>query len=590
MDRYTRDAKQRDSMEEVLFDRRPGGATETQVVGSSQLFEGGQMRCIPMPTPNPKDPLNLPEWRKWAAIITLSLFGALALSAEAIVGALVPIFVLEYAGIDPKILGEIDLSSLSFSSPGGKPADPLQLLSSLGGPPIAKVDLISTLPILVNGIASYILVPLSIAWGRRPIILLAGVMAWTGGLWAGFSTSLNSHIAARVFQGFGAGAVEALIPLILQDMLFIHQRNKAFSLVSAGQGLFIVSIGLTSPLIIVKLSWRWIYYITAGAGILVWIGMIFLVPETRWVRSQEELAGQEVHPVRPGEVRPRLDHARYGYRSNSDDFGVFAVKTEWRLCRKSVMQTIRATVFPNVLWVIALNSIFVGALSATQQNAAAIILSLKLSFNQLGFVVLPIVAATPLVWFFGGYLADKISNYQARRNGGQREPESHLISLAFPLLAGVVGPLLFGYAGEHTEDRPLAFLLVGFFLIGFGGLTMNTLVSVYLVESYPNYAGPVLVTMSSFRLIAGFLISFKSADWILDIGFLKTFAIYSGIMLLFSLMLPFVYRFGKRMRMWSAGQFESATKDANADDDVDSDARSISSIEMSKPWAQHTSA
>ncbi|KAF3762668.1 MFS general substrate transporter [Cryphonectria parasitica EP155] len=567
-------------MEEVLVDKRPyGESTVTQVVGTTQLFEGGQMRRVPMPTPDPKDPLNLPMWRKWAAIITLALFGALALSAEAIIGALVPIFVLEYAGIDPKILGSIDLSALNFSTPGGKPEDPIQLLSSLGGPPISKVDLLSTLPILVNGVASYILVPLSIAWGRRPILLLAGVLAWSGGLWAGFSQSLNSHIAARVFQGFGAGAVEALIPLILQDMLFINERNKAFSLISAGQGLFIVSIGLTSPLIIVKLSWRWIYYITAGTGILVWIGMIFLVPETRWIRSREELAGKEVYPIRPGENRPRLDYAKYGYRSNKDDFGVFVVKTEWKLCRKSVMETIKATFFPNVLWVIALNSIFVGSLSATTQNAAAIILGLKLSFNQLGFVVLPIVAATPFVWLFGGYLADKISNYRAKRNNGQREPESHLISLAFPLIAGIVGPLLFGYAGDHTEERPLVYLLVGFFLIGFGGLTMNTLVSVYLVESYPNYAGPVLVTMSSFRLIAGFLISFKSADWILSLGFLKTFGIYSGIMALFSLMLPVVYMYGKRMRLWSAGQLETSSEDSD-------DARSMKSLELdNKAWS-----
>lgn len=279
--------RMRDSMEEVLVDR--GNGAEAQVVGSTQLFKDGKLQCIPMPTPDPKDPLNLPEWRKWAAIITLSLFGALALSAETIVGALVPIFVLEYAGIDPKILGKIDLSTLNLSSVGGKPADPIQLLNSLGGPPISKVDLISTLPILVNGIASYILVPLSIGVGRRPVILFSGVMAWAGGLWAGFSTSLNSHIAARVFQGFGAGAVEALIPLILQDMLFINQRNKAFSLISAGQGLFVVSIGLTSPLIIINLSWRWLYYITAGAGIIVWIAMIFFVPETRWERSQDEL-------------------------------------------------------------------------------------------------------------------------------------------------------------------------------------------------------------------------------------------------------------------------------------------------------------
>lgn len=293
--RDMRDAKGlrlRDSMEEVLVDKDAMARVESgrgEVVGTTQLFVNGQMRCVPMPTADPKDPLNLPEWRKWACIITLSLFGALALSAEAIVGALVPIFVLEYAGIDPKILGSIDLSALSITSPSGKPADPLQLLSSLGGPPISKVNLISTLPILVNGVASYILVPLSMAVGRRPVILLAGVMAWAGGLWAGFSQSLDSHIAARVFQGFGAGAVEALIPLILQDMLFINQRNTAFSLVSAGQGIFIVAIGLTSPIIVVKLSWRYIYYITAITGIVVWIAMIFLVPETRWVRSREEL-------------------------------------------------------------------------------------------------------------------------------------------------------------------------------------------------------------------------------------------------------------------------------------------------------------
>ncbi|CAN8099288.1 unnamed protein product [Discula destructiva] len=572
----------RDSMSEMLVDKAPVAVSSSEVVGTTQLFEGGQMRCVPMPSPDPKDPLNLPEWRKWASIITLTMFGALALSAEAIVGALVPIFVLEYAGIDPKILGSIDLGALSFNTPEGKPADPLQLLNSLGGPPISKVDLISTLPILVNGLASYILVPLSIAYGRRPVILFAGVMAWAGGLWAGFSTSLNSHIAARVFQGFGAGAVEALIPLILQDMLFINQRNKAFSLVGAGQGLFIVAIGVTSPIIVVQLSWRWIYYITSALGVVAWIAMIFLVPETRWERSREELAGIEVHPLRPGETRPRLEYSKYGYRSNKDDFGLFAVKTEWGLARKSVIETIRATFFPNVMWVIALNSIFVGALSATQQNAAAIILSLRLNFKQLGLVVLPIVVATPFVWFFGGYLADKISNWQAKRNGGQREPESHLISLVFPLIAGIGGPLLFGFAGEHTDQRPLAFLLVGFFLIGFGGLTMNTLVSVYLVESYPNYAGPVLVTMSSFRLIAGFLISFKSADMILAIGFLKTFGIFAIIMTIFSLMLPLVYKYGKRMRLWSAGQFERAAARDNEDN------KSMKSIELTSTWSRTT--
>lgn len=218
-----------------------------EVMGTTQLFDGGQLRYIPMPTPSPCDPLNLPPWRKWAAIFSLSFFGALALAGEFIIGALVPVFVLEYAGIDPRILGTIHLQDFVGRGAGQGTRinlNPFALLSSLGGPPVWKVALLSSLPLLMNGLASYVLVPLAIAVGRRPVLLAVGILAWSGGLWASFSTSLDSHLAARALQGLGAGAVEALIPLIVQDIMFIHQRNRAISLISAGQGLFIVSLGI----------------------------------------------------------------------------------------------------------------------------------------------------------------------------------------------------------------------------------------------------------------------------------------------------------------------------------------------------------
>lgn len=83
--------------------------------------------------------------------------------------------------------------------------------------------------------------------------------------------------------------------------------------------------------------------------------------------------------------------------------------------------------------------------------------------------------------------------------------------------------------------------------------------------------------MSSFRLIAGFLISFKSADMILALGFLKTFAIFSVIMAIFSLMLPIVYKYGKRMRLWSAGKFEASPA---------ADNKSMTSIELTSRWGE----
>lgn len=127
------------------------------------------------------------------------------------------------------------------ASGGGSGADlnPLAVIPAGVKPPdLAEVSMLATIPLITNGIASYLLVPLSIAIGRRPVLLLTGVLAWSGGLWAGLSTSLESHLMARAVMGIGAGAVEALIPLIVQDMVFIHQRNKAQSAIISSQVSF----------------------------------------------------------------------------------------------------------------------------------------------------------------------------------------------------------------------------------------------------------------------------------------------------------------------------------------------------------------
>lgn len=44
-----------------------------------------------------------------------------------------------------------------------------------------------------------------------------------------------------------------------------------------------------SPYIVLRLSWRSLYWITSGLGIAVWLVLIISVPETRWIRSDDEL-------------------------------------------------------------------------------------------------------------------------------------------------------------------------------------------------------------------------------------------------------------------------------------------------------------
>jgi len=466
---------------------------ESLVVGTSQLFDPAtrRRRFIPMPTPDPKDPLNLPQWRKWAAVAALCFFGALAIAAEHIIAALLPVFVLEYAGFDPRILGSIDATKLA--PPGVVNLNALSALSQLGGPPLHQVALLSSLPLLVNGVSSYLLVPLSIAIGRRPVLLAAGVAAWAGGLAAGFSRGLVPHIAARCVMGLGAGAVEALIPLIVQDLMFIHERNRAVAAIAASQGLLIVGLGIASPLIVVRLSWRHIYYLCSGAAAAAWLLCILFVPETRWARTADELAGKELYRLPPGEGRPRLDVRCFGPRTNLSDFGVLHVEREWARAVRSVVDTLRTAVFPNVLWVVAVNSVLVSAQGAAGQVGSAVLIAAGWRFETLGLAVVPLVVASPFVWFFGGWAADRVADAHARRHGGRREPEAHLLSLVLPLLAGVGGLVLFGWAGQNIRALPAAVVLVAVFLIGFAVLTANTLFSVYLVESYPAYAGYVFL-------------------------------------------------------------------------------------------------
>ncbi|KZL63338.1 major facilitator superfamily transporter [Colletotrichum incanum] len=528
--------------------------SETLVVGTTNLYVDGQLRLIPMPTPDPKDPLNLPAWRKWTAIGALCFFGALALSAEVVIGGLLPVFILEYSGVDPHILNSIDFKAQSGGSglninpmsvvpPGVKPAS------------LEEVSLLATIPLLANGIASYFLVPTSIWIGRRPVLLFAATSAWAGGLFAAFSTSLHQHLLARSVMGLGAGAVEALIPSIVQDMVFIHQRNKAMSAVISSQGIIIIALGVLAPWVSSNYTWRWMYYITSGLGILAWAILIAFLPETRWTRSQEELSGQKTYPLMPGQTRPQLDYVNYTPRTTWTNIGVFQNGFQFQRAAKSMFDALRSTYFPAIIWGVLANSIMIVINQASAQITPFALLAQGWQFQWTGLTVLPFFAASALVFVFGGPVADKISNAVTRWQGGSREPEHHLANLILPFISGVAGCFLFGTAGE--KNMHWAVLLVGSFLIVFAFLTTMTILNVFVVESYPQWAGPVLVNVSSLRIVIAFFVASKATTWIAEKGPLATFALYAETIIVLSLGLPVLYFWGKHLRQWTAGSVKS---------------------------------
>lgn len=513
--------------------------------------DDGQLVHIPAPTKDPKDPLNLPLWHKLLGLGCLCCFGALAASAELILGSMLPVFAMEYAGIDPKLLEPL-------TAHGGFPrgSDPLSNLQNLpGAPPIWRTYLLSSLPVLMMGIANLFLIPLAISVGRRPVLMVCGVLAIIGACWAGKSQSLESHLAARCFQALGAGTVESLIPFIIQDMVFFHQRNTAISGVFAAQGSIIIALGIAAPYCIIRLSWRWVYFITAIGAAVFLVGTFFTLPETRYSRTKAELNGV-----------PRPDsETDYSPRTRKYNWALLNGKKEWRKGFEALLDSMRTFFYPHIFFITMLNSAMIATTFAAGFTVSPALLTAPYSwpFLHLGFCLFPIMIAAACVALITGKAADVVANTFAKKRG-RRLPENQLINLVLPTISALIGSIIFGLAGQYPKKYPWPVFLLGLGLMSFGFLGANTVGAVYVLECYPQLAGyvipllcsrmfanvhrPALVNIASFRCLIAFVLSFKVSSWIVDFGYLRSMAIYTGVIGFFALLLPVVYIWGPAWR------------------------------------------
>jgi len=543
----------RDTSVSDLTTKEALGQTDTGFTTFEQAHDGrlydrdGHLVRQPAPTADPRDPLNLSLSRKIIGVSSLCLFGALAASAELILGAMLPVFALEYAGVDPKYLKPLT------ENLGGLPAgiDPLSTLQNKtlfpNAPPIWKVYLLASLPVLMMGVANLGLIPMAIALGRRSVVLGCGVVAIGGAIWAGFSQSLGSHLGARCIQALGAGTVESLIPFMIQDMVFVHERNTWISGVFAAQGVIIIALGIAAPHIIIYLSWRWVYFITAIAAGFFLIGVFFFMPETRWQRSRSEMDGI-----------PREEHTTsYAPRTFKSDIAILDGKPEWRKGWNAFLDTLRTFFYPQILFITMLNSAMIACAFAAGYTVAPALITQPWSwpFLNIGLCLIPLLIAAVCVAAFTGKLADWVAN-QAARKTGKRSPENQLLNLILPTISAIVGSIIFGVAGENPAEYSWGLFLFGLGLMAFGFLGANTVGAVYVLECYPHLAGPALVNIASFRCIIAFVLSFYVSEWVASMGYLRTMLIYTGIITGFGLMIPVVYVFGPGWRRkWPADKF-----------------------------------
>lgn len=143
------------------------------------------------------------------------------------------------------------------------------------------------------------------------------------------------------------------------------------------------------------------------------------------------------------------------------------------------------------------------------------VFSLSIPFELTGLSQIPQILSTVVVFIVGGPVADAVSLWFSKKKGG-REAEHQLPNLILPIVMAITGALVFGYADQNHLHY--AVLLLGTFLLMTSTLISAPIVQNYVIESYPQWAGPVLVNVSTLRVFISFPLNTQVTTWLQQLG------------------------------------------------------------------------
>ncbi|KAL2825520.1 major facilitator superfamily domain-containing protein, partial [Aspergillus pseudoustus] len=375
----------------IALDGQKSPILEDGKLGSDGVSESIQL--IPVPTHDPNDPLRIPPWRKNMIVVALC-FCCLAVTTS--LSPIIPTLIAYYGAI-------------------GTPGQPSpQDVMNLG-----------TYPTLFGGIGAIISLLLARWKGTRPILILFSALLFFSTLWSavsrGKSRGLYSNIAARCFIGLGTGAYESVVPLVLQDINFIHQRNRALSLVLGSGGMAGAIFGALSTYIVAGLDWRALYWIINVLNAIGLVLIVLFVPETTWPRRIVDFNGTSgtdadgfapsIHPPQP-------------LMSYTRSLRLLSGRGSARSALNTAKDLARSCTFPNVIWrslLITTTIVLLNACMSGTTVASTLVIStvLQTSYHwapqNVGLCMLSIAIGALLTIPISGFAGDAILKVLAKR-------------------------------------------------------------------------------------------------------------------------------------------------------------------------------
>ena len=496
-------------------------AHDKEAATETTLIRGNEIVLIPQPTNDPYDPLNMPEWRKWATLAVLGLFSIFSVLLSSGMGAFVGLMFKEYHG-NPRV-----------------------------------PDLL-VYPTLFMGLGNVIGIPASIAIGRRPVLIFSSLLLAFTSMGCALSQSFNAHFIVRAFMALAAGQSEALCPMIVQEINFLHVRGNRMAVFSGMQMIGFSVMMIATGHITTNLGWRWWYGIVAIVSIVVAILCVLLVPESRYQRTESMVPSEDLNTKVPifytDKRKPVLDTATYGEYTYSSTLRVFVGPTRFAEAARCLYSAVRVMLYPNIFWLMLMNSLSLSAYIVMTTEFASTLGAppYNFSFDAIGYVLaaqlITALFFVPLQGLGGDWLVKKL----AKRNGGQTRPEHRLIPLIMPVGLAVACCIIFGRTLADPYHWHWTGIAIPMNAIYFTFTAVILSSYTYSIDAYPERAGAILLLFCSSRGIVSFGVSLSTVDFLEKAGprgALNVLAILFGVVSAFGI--PF-YFFGPAIRRLTA--------------------------------------
>lgn len=140
---------------------------------------------------------------------------------------------------------------------------------------------IFTTYVLFNLISVPLMAKLSDAFGRRTIYVLDVSLFAFGSLIVALSPTLPVMLVGRAVQGLGAGGVFPVASAVIGDTFPPEKRGSALGLIGAVFGIAFLLGPILAGIILLVLSWHWLFVINLPIAVLVIVFALRLLPAAR---------------------------------------------------------------------------------------------------------------------------------------------------------------------------------------------------------------------------------------------------------------------------------------------------------------------